>query len=93
MATANQTFEVIFNGKDPVELRNSISSLTLKHYNVDEDNLLTNSDLLTRVDGYSGATYLESIKSARKRGNLDEESPDHEFSHDNYQAYECLHVS
>lgn len=93
VATANQTFEVIFNGKDPVELRNSISSLTLKHYNVDEDNLLTNSDLLTRVDGYSGATYLESIKSARKRGNLDEESPDHEFSHDNYQAYAALAIA
>lgn len=93
VATASSTFDVIFKNSDPVALRNAVSSLTLKHYNVDEENLLTDGDLLERIDGYSGATFLETIKSARKRGNLEQETPVHEFSHDNYQAYAALAIA
>lgn len=88
-ATLSATQQVIFKKADPVNLRNLVEGLNLSENTHDEDNDLSISSI---VDSFSGATYLENIKSARKTSSLDL-LPGHDFTLGNYKAYMALAVA
>ena len=88
-ATMSATEKVIFEKADPVNLRNLVEGLNLSENSHEDDNDLSISSI---VDSFSGATYLENIKSARKTSTLDL-LPGHDFSLGNYKAYVALAVA
>lgn len=88
-ATMSATEKVIFEKADSVNLRNLVEGLNLSENSHEEDNDLSISSI---VDSFSGATYLENIKSARKTSTLDL-LPGHDFSLGNYKAYVALAVA
>ena len=88
-ATLDETAKIIFKNKDPIILRNQVEGLNLSENSNDEDNSLA---LMNFVDTLSGATYLESIKPARKTSTLDK-IPGHDFTSSNFRAYLALGIA
>lgn len=88
-ASVENTFNVIFDKADPVDLKNRIEGLNINEPTDDDESRLISSSI---VDSFSGATYLESIKSARKTGTLDIQTG-HDFTNGNYRAYLALAIA
>lgn len=88
-ATLSATQKVIFDKADPVNLRNLVEGLNLSENTHDDDNDLSITSI---VDSFTGATFLESIKSARKTATLDM-LPGHDFTLGNYKAYIALAIA
>ncbi len=85
VATLERTYDVIFEHKDSKALIDSIDALRQTTLENDDNAKIS----LSFVDSLSGATYLESIKSARKTSTL-ENVPAHDFLSGNYKAYVYL---
>lgn len=88
-ASLQNTYNVIFSTADPVDLKNRIEGLNSNEPTDDDESRLISSSI---VDSFSGATYLESIKSARKTSSLDVQ-PGHDFTNGNYRAYLALAIA
>ena len=91
VANLRNVTQVIFDGQNPEILRAQV--LRYDKYQYQKTNSKVSQDKSNiNVDSFTGATYLEKIKSFRKSGNLHEVSG-HSFLDNEYLAYLALAVA
>lgn len=91
-ASLNNTFKVIFEGADNTKLKNQIDALHFTDNSSDNDEILVQADLFSKLDSFTGATFLEMAKTQRKTGSLHEMAY-HDFTSSQYVAYLALAIA
>ncbi|MGN1280919.1 MAG: RnfABCDGE type electron transport complex subunit D, partial [Succinivibrio sp.] len=91
-ASVSETFDVIYRQNDLQRVKNQVESLNLTDNSNDNEYANNSDDLLSKLDGFTGATYLENIKASRKTGKL-HTVEGHDFTQSSYQAYLALAVA